>query len=174
MMTKGQYLMDITGKWLCTRSFNYNGWYARNIKDEFSRTDIEVWNADNSRHMFVEVKFRQNDHNKFPTFYFPYNKWKWLTDNQPDTPIYYAWKDKFTMFNLDFVSKYPTEWCRGAKNQATLEEGKILNFIIPVSDVQLYEYSQEQRNIIEMYNLKEGELRANGHWWEKIDVGQNI
>ena len=170
MMTKGQYLMDLTGKWLCAQSFNENGWYAKDTKGEFERTDIEVWNSDQSKHMFVEVKFRQNDHSKFPTFLFPYNKWKWLTDNQPDTLVYYAWKDKYTMFTLDFVSKYPTEWRRAAKNQATLEEGMVQNFVIPVRDIQLYEYSKEQHNVIDMYSSKEAELRANGHWWEKVDV----
>lgn len=169
-MTKGQYLMDLTGKWLCERSFNYIGWKAKDTEGEFDRTDIEVWNADNSRHMFVEVKFRQNDSQEFSTFYFSYNKWKWLTDNQPDTPVYYAWKDKFTMFTLYFVSKYPTKWCRGAKNQATLEEGWILNFVIPVCDVQLYEYSPEQHNIIAMYNTKKMELMSNGEWKKEIDV----
>lgn len=174
MMTKGQYLMDITGKWLCTKTFQYNGWYAVDIKDEFSRTDIEVWNANSNRKVNVEVKFRQNDHNKFPTFYVPYNKWKWLSDNQPDTLIYYAWWDKYTILTLDQVAKYPTEWCRAAKNQATLEEGMVKNFIIPVNEVALSDYSPEQNHIVDMYATKARELRANGTWSEKIDVGQNI
>lgn len=173
-MTKGQYLMDITGKWLCTLTFQYKGLYAKDIKDEFSRTDIEVWDKVSNKTTSVEVKFRQNNHNDYPTFYVPYNKWKWLTENKPDTLIYYAWKDKYTILTLDQVAKYPIEGCRVAMNQATLDEGIVRNFIIPINDVTLYDYSMEQYKIIGMFNSKKDEIRANGTWYKKIDVNQNV
>lgn len=160
-MTNGQFLMDITGKYLAISTFKENNYNIVETEGEFNRVDLFIPDINK----YVEVKFRQNSFAYFNEFYVPRDKTQYLKENIPNSFIYYAWTDCYTMLSLDFVLKHRVDACRVAKNQATLKEGITYNYIIQNNEVKTIPYNEEQKKIITMFFAKELELRSSKRWF---------